>query len=238
MWEPIESARTKEILQPGDLALDVGANLGWYTTLMAKAVGSAGRVIAFEPDELNCALLRANLASHDVDTRVTVLPIALFELEGEIVFEHSENNFGDHRVRESHRANGEDLYGEATRATTRVPGRPLDSVLGELGLENHPIKLMKIDTQGAEVAVFRGARKTLRSIAFMTAEFWPYGIRRGGYDPEEYCEAIASSFTRFTRLNSATIEFRPIEALRADMAQPHDYSPNTPVEYSDYLFAK
>lgn len=148
---------------------------------MAKAVGPEGRVLAFEPDELNCGLLRTNLASQGVETRVTVLPIALFEREGEIVFEHSENNFGDHRVRRSKRPDGADLYGEATRTTSHVRGRPLDAVLGELGFENHPIKLMKIDTQGAD---------------------------------------------------------RPIEALRADMAQPHDNSPNTAVEYSDYLFAK
>ncbi len=49
-YEPVETAVVKHLVQPGDLVVDAGANLGWFATVMARLVGPGGIVLAFEPD--------------------------------------------------------------------------------------------------------------------------------------------------------------------------------------------
>jgi len=61
VWEPVITAWFKAMLKPGDVVIDVGANIGYYTTLVAKIVGSEGRVIAIEPFPETFAALRDNV---------------------------------------------------------------------------------------------------------------------------------------------------------------------------------
>lgn len=179
-YEPLETGVVKHFVQPGDLVVDAGANLGWYATVMARLVGPGGVVLAFEPDATNLELLRINLVDNGMTERVLVHPVALFERDGEIEFERSGSNFGDHRVRAVQGAPSFEEAEDGPRRVARVPARALDSVLAESGLAARPIRVLKVDTQGAEVAIFRGAGKALASTAVMTAEFWPYGLRRRG----------------------------------------------------------
>src|SRR5208283_897383 len=59
-----ERAALAALARPGMTVLDIGANLGLYSLLLARSVGPSGRVIAFEPDPDLCALLRANCAAN------------------------------------------------------------------------------------------------------------------------------------------------------------------------------
>ena len=61
VWEPVITDWFKTVLKPGDVVVDVGANIGYYTTLAAKIVGQAGRVIAIEPFPETFAALRDNV---------------------------------------------------------------------------------------------------------------------------------------------------------------------------------
>jgi FkbM family methyltransferase len=61
VWEPVITAWLKTVLKPGDVVVDVGANIGYYTTLAAKAVGPTGRVIAIEPFPETFTALRDNV---------------------------------------------------------------------------------------------------------------------------------------------------------------------------------
>ena len=60
-WESAEADFMIETVRPGDIAIDVGANLGWFTVILAKQVGRQGKVIAFEPEPLNFQLLKDNI---------------------------------------------------------------------------------------------------------------------------------------------------------------------------------
>src|SRR6516164_9401357 len=56
----------RKILKPGDIAIDVGANIGAFTVPMAKLVGGGGKIYAFEASEKNALLLRKNIADNDL----------------------------------------------------------------------------------------------------------------------------------------------------------------------------
>jgi protein-L-isoaspartate O-methyltransferase len=56
-YEPFETQWIEYFVRPGDVVLDVGAHIGYYTLLLSRLVGDQGRVYAFEPDPSNFALL-------------------------------------------------------------------------------------------------------------------------------------------------------------------------------------
>jgi FkbM family methyltransferase len=76
VFESTTSRRTLELTRPGDVVLDIGANIGWHTVLLAKHVGTLGRVYAFEPTEYGYGRLRENLALNGL-TNVVAERLAL-----------------------------------------------------------------------------------------------------------------------------------------------------------------
>jgi FkbM family methyltransferase len=65
MWEPYVRQVLRSVLKPGSVFVDVGAHIGYYTTLAAGIVGPDGLVLAVEPDERNIKLLRRNCADFE-----------------------------------------------------------------------------------------------------------------------------------------------------------------------------
>src|SRR3954447_8262154 len=60
-WEIDEATLFRALIRPGATVLDIGAHVGYYTLLSARAAGRRGRVIAFEPHPANAGLLRVNV---------------------------------------------------------------------------------------------------------------------------------------------------------------------------------
>jgi FkbM family methyltransferase len=170
-WEAYETQLTLRHLQPGDVYVDVGANIGYYTLVAAQRVGSQGKVIAYEPDPKNFALLQANVELNHL-SQVQVFPYALYDKNSEGKLFLSDDNFGDHR-----------LYDASTsrdsRNITLVHG-------GEyLSQQTERIDFLKIDTQGAEFFVVNGLQSLImenRNHLRLVLEFCPYGIRHSGAD--------------------------------------------------------
>lgn len=168
-WEPYETALTIQHLKPGDVYVDVGANIGYYTLVAARCVGTTGRVISYEPDTDNFTLLNTNIALNALP-QVQCFPYALSDHNATGKLFLSPDNFGDHRV---YASPGE----RHTRDITLVHG---DEHLGAL---TQRIDFLKVDTQGAEYCVLHGLRKLLaqnRHHLRMMIEFCPYGIRHSG----------------------------------------------------------
>lgn len=232
-YEPIETALVKHLVQPGDLVVDAGANLGWYAAITGRIVGPSGLVLAFEPDALNRNFLEINLGANGVAGSVRVFGVALYERNGTIDFDVCANNFGDHRIGALGTAGASEIE---PRERVQVAARTLDGVLAELALEDRPIGLFKVDTQGAEVAIFRGASRALGRVKHMVAEFWPYGLERAGYGVDEYADVVSAHFLRFARLNSEDIKTQPIAAFRADIEAPPDTAGSE--GFTNYLFIK
>ncbi len=139
----------RQCLRPGDVVVDAGANIGAHTLALAKAVGPSGRVLAFEPIRLNHQLLCANMALNSL-TQVDCLQAALGEEEGVLrlddVAMEAEGNFGGIAL-------------DAIPGATPVPQRRLDDVHAF-----DRLRLIKIDVEGMEAGVLRGARATIRRL--------------------------------------------------------------------------
>jgi FkbM family methyltransferase len=232
-YEPIETALVKHLVKPGDLVVDAGANLGWYAAITGRIAGPSGLVLAFEPDALNRNFLEINLGANGVAGSVRIFGVALYERDTTIDFDVCAYNFGDHRIGGVGPASSSEIE---PRERVQVAARSLDSVLTELALEDRPIGLFKIDTQGAEVAIFRGAPRALGRVKHMVAEFWPHGLERAGYGVDEYANIVSAHFSRFARLSSADIQTRPISEFQADIDAPPDTA--GPEGFTNYLFLK
>jgi FkbM family methyltransferase len=131
------------VLLPGDLFVDIGANVGSYTVL--ACAGRQARGICFEPVPSTYRRLLDNLAINDLDSRVTPLNIGLGAEEGELTFTADED-CTNHVI-----FNKDDRAGRVV-----VPVRRLDSVL-----RGESPSLLKIDVEGFETPVLEGAKETL-----------------------------------------------------------------------------
>jgi FkbM family methyltransferase len=152
--EPNEMRFIAALLRAGMTAVDVGANVGWFTLLMAGCVGPAGQVVAFEPSPRERAVLVANRQRNGL-TWVTIREEALFDTHSTVTLHVAD------AVHAGQNTIGGFIYeGVHEVETLPVDTAPLDSLVGDLGLER--IDLIKIDVEGAEYRVLRGALGSLR----------------------------------------------------------------------------
>ncbi len=143
-YESVQTRAFASRLRPGAVVYDVGAHAGWYTLLAARLVGPS-RVVAIEPLARNVAALRFHLARNGFDG-VAVLQAAAADAEGEAVFAAAENSY---------------MGRLAPDGSVRVRTVTLDGLVAR-GVGPQPT-LIKIDVEGAELAVLQGARRILRT---------------------------------------------------------------------------
>jgi FkbM family methyltransferase len=167
--------------------IDVGANIGLTVIPLAKARAVA--CFAFEPDPRNYEYLRRNIAGNGMERLITAFHSAVFSECGKMELELSETNAGDHRLRRfPPAANKLNALAEESRKVVLVDVQNLDSCLDGNTLDK-PIAL-KIDTQGAEVQVLRGARRLMPRVDHLIIEYWPYGLNRMGDSPAAFFDEI------------------------------------------------
>jgi FkbM family methyltransferase len=147
VWEPDVTAWMWRQVQPGAVVVDVGANVGYFSLLAARLVGDTGVVHAIEPLPSTVRRLRRNVDLNP-SRRVTIHDVACSDFEGEMeIFAASADNIGSAST----------LGGDHSEGRVRCVR--LDSILADV--DPARISVVKIDTEGGEAAVLRGARKTL-----------------------------------------------------------------------------
>ncbi|HWA27126.1 MAG TPA: FkbM family methyltransferase [Lacunisphaera sp.] len=149
-WDPKISWVCERLLRPGDTALDIGANLGLNTCQMAALVGPTGRVHSFEPNPMVGGLLRQSLRRNNY-THVTLHPVGLGDEECEL----------DLTVPLRNQCLGT-LARDEEGTKIKVPVKTLSGVLAREELRR--VRLLKIDVEGFEERVFRGAEQFFKQV--------------------------------------------------------------------------
>ncbi|MCO6454929.1 MAG: FkbM family methyltransferase [Pirellulaceae bacterium] len=151
-WEAWVTLAIARYLQPGMWCVDVGANYGYYTLLMAAACGVDGRVVACEPNPLLAEqYLPQNLVLNGLHHGVEICPKVIGNVDDQVLeFVLHEGDFATSSL---------EPWAYAYRcATVRVPSMTLDRLCS-----NWPrMDLIKVDAEGAEGLVWEGMRQTLR----------------------------------------------------------------------------
>jgi FkbM family methyltransferase len=148
-YEPAKHALIRRHLRPGMTFIDVGANKGDFTLLAARLVEESGTVISIEPEPENRSILQRSIELNRYEN-IRVLPVALSDSDGTANLQIGATS-GAHTL--SPEFNG--------ARTVKVPTRTLDGIVAEQHLES--VDMIKIDVQGFELAVLRGAAETLRA---------------------------------------------------------------------------
>lgn len=146
MIEPEQTSALVDILKNGQVFFDIGANVGYYTLLAARLVGLHGKVFAFEPVIRNIVYLYQHISLNKINN-VTIISGACSDTLSFQVFSAG-RNFAEGHL-------GED---NGTHNTFPVLTVSVDNVVQRLGV--YP-NVIKIDVEGAELAVLKGANATL-----------------------------------------------------------------------------
>jgi FkbM family methyltransferase len=145
-------------LKPGDVFLDVGAHLGYFSIIAARVVGPSGRVIAFEPHERLQSELRALITRNQVDRIVEIVPMAVADREADCTLYTSDGSMGQTTI-DPERSPVKDAA--VFRPATVVRSTSLDTWLAGRPALASRVRCIKIDVQGAESRVVAGMGQTL-----------------------------------------------------------------------------
>ena len=151
VWEREVEEVLLRLLRPGQSVAEVGSNMGYHSLAMAQAIGPHGRLHAFEANPDVLPLLRATIAVNGYDDRITLHPVAALDRAGEIEFASDPAHIGSgHWAIEGGAAN------YSRRAVVRAV--TLDQALADVAA----LDLLRMDAEGSEPQVLRGAEALLR----------------------------------------------------------------------------
>lgn len=150
-YEPDVAAEIRRLAPGGAVAYDLGANVGYTSLLMADAVGSEGRVIAFEPLPSNLDRLRQAVALNRLEGIIEIVEAAVGDSDGPAEFRiHRSGSMGRLEARRPDAENADRIMVDVLRLDSFVYG------------QRHPEpSLVKLDVEGGEVAALRGMMRVL-----------------------------------------------------------------------------
>lgn len=176
-FEPETIRCYQKLIRPGDVVLDIGANIGAHTLHLAKATGPSGRVVAFEPTDFAFAKLQRNVGLNPQLARhIHCLQYMLVDAASE----HSPtSSLYSSWPLDAADENRHHLHQGRLMATTGASARTLDAVVTELQLPR--IDCVKLDIDGAECSMLRGAAECLRRWQpSIVMELAPYVLEEKG----------------------------------------------------------
>jgi FkbM family methyltransferase len=150
-YEPEKTKAVRDLLKPRETFIDVGGNKGDFALLASKITGEHGRVICIEPELANCGWIQRSIALNGYKN-IQLCNLALSDHDGESLL-YLGTKSGFHTL----------LPGapERDQGSMKVRTRSLDSLLPELGVG--AVNVLKIDVEGAELLVLKGAAETIRA---------------------------------------------------------------------------
>ena len=198
-------------VRAGAVVADVGAYRGVYSMVAAARAGGGGHVIAFEPSAGNIEFIGRNLALNQLSDRVTILPIAVAAEAGSATFYASGGSSANSLFRTAI-----EPHADGTIAESKVRTSTLDAEFERFG---RLPSVVKIDVEGAEFAVLRGAEKILRSDAVIFCELHPHAWKEAGYTGEELVTWLRERGRELRALDSdapvTTLAYGPVRLVQS-----------------------
>ncbi len=174
LYEPSSVELTKKLIRPGMKCIDVGAQTGFYTCLMASLIGETGKVYAFEPMPSSHGILAKNIRENNFEHRVQLYQVAVSDVAGTIDGVMVSNMYVIGHV---------DGAQKVKLETVRI-----DDVI------NEPINIIKIDIEGHEPSAIRGMQSLLLkdrpTIISEANEYWLHTCSNS--NANEYIELLRS----------------------------------------------
>ncbi|MGI5122241.1 FkbM family methyltransferase [Marinactinospora thermotolerans] len=204
-WEPGTVKVMKRVVEPGMVVFDVGAHVGYYTTLLAELVGADGHVHAFEPHPGNFQVLQRNTRAL---SNVTIVNTAVADDDRPRLL-HFSGNTGRHSLFQT------EFTGEGGRVH-EVPVTTLSDYWERIGRPE--VGLVKIDVEGAEAQVVTGARRLLDATPRIrvVTEYYPRNLRWGGGDGAAYLDLLRRSGLEYRAIQDDGSEREEIPRLDGD----------------------
>jgi FkbM family methyltransferase len=183
VWEPDTTKLIMGLIKKGDVVIDVGANIGYYTLLFASL---GKKIVAIEPDPYTFSLLKKNVQVNNYGN-IELIEGAATDYAGECRLYLSNTNKSNNSIYDP-RNNNRTISVPAVKLDDKVKGR---------------VDFIKIDVEGAEFKVILGALNILKSNNRLKilSEFYPKGIKMNGMNPEEYLSVLESSGFKFYDIN-------------------------------------
>jgi FkbM family methyltransferase len=190
LYERIELQFLRSTLRPGDVFIDVGANVGFYSCLAAARCAPGGLVIAVEPYADSAARLRENLSRVRESARTEVFEVAALDGVAEFTL-YVPDAAGS--------ASGASGIVQHDARAVRVPAATLDSILDRSDALPAGARFLKIDVEGYETDVLAGARQTLETVRYVLIEINRPLLEARGITPADVTGALTNAGFRHSR---------------------------------------
>lgn len=156
-------------INKGDIIIDVGASIGWYTCKVSKTVGDKGKIIAIEPNPKNYHYLLKNIELNNLNN-IIPLNLAVFSSKRELRL--ISKGYG------SFLESSQDL--KKNRNIIKINADTLDHLLSKFKIEK--INIIKMDVEGSEIEVIRGAKKILEDFQMLKLIIAAYHKNKDGIE--------------------------------------------------------
>lgn len=198
-WEPYETKIFLSKLKKGNVVVDIGAHIGYYTLLAAQAVGKTGTVFAFEPDPKNFALLKKNVKSNGYSNIVLMNKAVSNKTKKGTLFLNPTNS-GDNRI----------VSSNENRSSVQIDMTALDDFF----TATQKVDLIKMDIQGHELSALQGAKRILATHSHLVifTEFSPELIRMNGNTPLEYLLLLQKNKFLIKRIDEIQQKLTPLNS--------------------------
>lgn len=161
------------------VVLDVGANIGLYTTVAARKVGLKGKVYAFEPIAENLKYLEENIRNNELQSRVEIIDKAVGEKAGVLKIFILKNQIGTHSA----------IHSDSNRESVHVPMCSIDSFIKANHIKK--VDIIKVDVEGYDGNVLMGAFRTLKEFKpTLFIEYSPQLLDKSGFGAKDFQEQI------------------------------------------------